>query len=62
MWIGERVVVLTPLSTIIKLYCGGQFYSIFLAVAIGTIAFKNGNSCCMTCGSRATHLLLRIET
>ena len=54
MWIGERVVVLTPLSTIMQLYCGGQFYSVFLAVAIGTIAFKNGNSCCMTCGSFIT--------
>ena len=30
--------------------------------AIRTIAFKNDYSCCMTYGSRATHLLLRIET
>ena len=30
--------------------------------AIATRTFKNGNSCCMTYGSRATQLLLRIET
>ena len=28
---------------------------------IATTTLKNGNSCCNSCGSRATHLLLRIK-
>jgi hypothetical protein len=41
----------------------GDCCFVFLAgsQAIGTLILKNGNSYCMACGSRATHLLLRIE-
>ena len=41
-----------------------RIYSNFIRAispSIGTITLKNGNSCCNSCGSRVTHLLLPIE-